>query len=68
MKTFSMMQLTAKSRVEHITEETAPDWLTSKNAIKGSTMDNRCFWEDHVLTLKVGQTVDTDFWRIKRTK
>lgn len=67
MKTFSMTQLTAKSRVEHITEETAPDWLTSKNTIKGSTMDNRWFWNDHVLTLEVGQTVKTDFWEIERT-
>ena len=48
------------------TEETAPDWLTSKNTVKGSTMDDRWFWTDHVLKLEVGQSIDTDFSRITR--
>lgn len=48
------------------TEETAPDWLTSKNTIRGSTMDDRWFWEKHVLTLEVGQKVRTDFNTITR--
>lgn len=44
----------------------APDWLTSYNTVPGSTMDNRWFWTDHVLTLQVGQSVETDFHVIKR--
>lgn len=48
------------------TEHDAPDWLTSKNTVKGSTMDDRWFWEKHVLTLEVGQHVQTDFHYIKR--
>jgi hypothetical protein len=48
------------------TEEDAPTWLTSANTIKGSTMDNRWFWEDHVLALRVGESTGTDFNIIKR--
>lgn len=47
-------------------EHDAPDWLTSAKTIKGSTMDNRWFWERHVLTLEVGQSVETDFHRVTR--
>lgn len=47
-------------------EATAPDWLTSRNTVRGSTMDNRWFWVDHVLTLQVGESVDTDFQKITR--
>lgn len=54
--------------VERFGVDTAPDWLTSCNTIKGSTMDNRWFWKEHVLTLEVGQSVDTDFRTIKRIK
>lgn len=46
-------------------EESAPKWLCA-GGLKGSTMDNRWFWNDHVLTLEVGQYVDTDFQRITR--
>ena len=46
---------------EEFDEESAPDWLTSKNSVPGSTMDGRWFWNDHVLTLGVGEKVDTDF-------
>ena len=46
-------------------EDTAPNWLRYGGR-KGSTMDNRWFWRDHVLTLEVGDTVDTDFWTIER--
>lgn len=53
-------------KVEIFDEDTAPDWLTSKNTIKGSTMDNRWFWEGHVLTLEIGETVETDFSLIER--
>jgi len=47
-------------------EAQAPDWLTSCNTIPGSTMDLRWFWQDHVLTLPVGGSVDTDFQMILR--
>ena len=48
------------------TETDAPDWLTGKKTIKGSTMDTRWFWTGHVLTLNVGQSVDTDFQTVTR--
>jgi hypothetical protein len=48
------------------TEADAPDWLTSKNTVQGSTMDARWFWTSHVLTLKVGESVKTDFQLITR--
>lgn len=47
-------------------ESDMPDWLTSKKTIPGSTMDYRWFYTDHVLTLGVGETVETDFNRITR--
>jgi hypothetical protein len=47
-------------------EEDAPDWLTGVNTVRGSTMDCRWFWTDHVLTLEVGKSVDTDFHTITR--
>lgn len=48
-------------------EETAPKWLR-EGGPAGSTMCNRWFWNGHVLTLAVGQTVKTDFQTIERTK
>ena len=44
----------------------APTWLTSRNTVKGSTMDMRWFWEDHVLTLEVGEHVLTENNKIER--
>lgn len=69
LKEFIMTPLHFKDRgdSETFTEETAPNWLRY-GGIKGSTMDMRWFWDDYVITLQVGQTVDTDFQRIKRTK
>lgn len=63
-------------RMDHIifdrsaifTVDAAPLWLTSENTVPGSTMDNRWFWKDHVLTLNVGQTAHTDFHNITRIK
>lgn len=49
-------------------ENKAPDWLTSKNTVPGSTLDMRWFWEEHVLTLDVNQSVNTDFHKIIRIK
>lgn len=49
----------------NFTENEAPNWLRYGGR-EGSTMCNRWFWRDHVLTLEVGGSVDTDFWTIKR--
>ena len=46
---------------ETFTELNPPTWLSSENTTPGSTMDNRWFWKDHVLTLKIGESIDTDF-------
>ena len=40
------------------------DWMVAE--AKGLAQ-HRWFWTDHVLTLDVGQTVDTDFRTIRRT-
>jgi hypothetical protein len=50
------------------TEKSAPDWLTSSKSVKGSTMDNRWFWNDYVLTLPIGKSVETVFQTITRIK
>jgi len=63
---FEMFHTHFKVDTKIFTEETAPDWLTSVNTVKGSTMDNRWFWNDHVLTLQVGESIETDFQTIKR--
>ena len=52
--------------VTYFSSEDAPDWLTSKNTIKGSTYDNRWFWQDQVLTLGIGESVKTDFHTVTR--
>ena len=49
-----------KQKSEMFDENTAPDWLTSKNTIPGSTMDMRWFWEK-VQKLPVGGMIETDF-------
>ena len=54
------------SKPEYFTETTAPNWLTSCNTVKGSTMDDRWFWNEHVLTLEVGKEIETDFQLITR--
>lgn len=66
MKQFQMVHLIFKDDVEHFSEITAPDWLTSANTVKGSTMDDRWFWNEHVLTLQVGESINTDFRKITR--
>jgi hypothetical protein len=65
---FNMKHRYFKDREETFTEDTAPIWLTSENTVPGSTMDSRWFWKEHVLTLKVGETVYTDFWDIARVE
>ena len=67
MKTFSMVHLYAKeSKPKLFDESNAPDWLTSKNTTKGSTMDDRWFWNDHVLQLGINESIKTDFQIITR--
>jgi hypothetical protein len=63
---FSMTHLDFPGKPVVFTETTAPDWLSSVNTIKGSTMDMRWFFEKHVLTLEVGKSIDTDFRKITR--
>lgn len=53
--------------VQEFTEETAPSWLKF-GGFPGSTMDNRWFWNDHVMKLEVGQSIKTDFQEITRTQ
>lgn len=65
MKTFRLYNFDFDS-FHYFNEDTAPDWLTSKNTVEGSTMDMRWFWKDYVLTLQVGEFIDTDFHRITR--
>ena len=66
MKTFEMTPNFWKLKPVIFNENDAPDWLTGEKTVKGSTMDNRWFWKDHVLTLEVGESVETDFQVIKR--
>ena len=63
---FEARSLFFEGEVTEFTDVNAPDWLTSANTIKGSTMDMRWFWRDHVLALPVGGSVDTDFQKITR--
>jgi len=67
VKCFSMLGSLSRE-LTTFTEHTAPDWLTSKNTLKGSTMDGRWFWTDHVLTLEIGKSIKTDFSKITRIK
>lgn len=60
-----MTHLYADTPPEEFNEETAPDWLKFGGR-EGSTMDNRWFWNKHVMTLEVGETVNTDFQAITR--
>ena len=64
---FKMSSLISKNAESSIfTEASAPDWLTSCNTVKGSTMDSRWFWTDHVLKLQVNESINTDFQKITR--
>ena len=63
---FSMTHLVFHGKPVIFTETTAPEWLSSANSVKGSTMDMRWFFDRHVLTLEVGKSIDTDFRKITR--
>lgn len=64
-KQFAAVHIITK-KVTSFTENDAPDWLTSANTVKGSTMDMRWFWKEHILKLEVDQSISTDFHIIKR--
>lgn len=69
--TAAMMQFELRHNVfegepERFSELDAPAWLTGANAIPGSTMDNSWFWQKHVLTLQVGESIETDFRTVTR--
>jgi hypothetical protein len=63
---FEMTSLDFDVDPEVFTEIDAPNWLTGVNTIRGSTMDCRWFWENYVLALPIGGTVETDFQKITR--
>ena len=47
-------------------ENNPPDWLTGRAYPPDSTMANSRFFEDYDCTLKVGESVNTDFQKITR--
>jgi hypothetical protein len=63
---FSMTHLFFNTEPEIFTEDTVPDWLSSCNTVKGSTMDGRWWWQDHVMKLNVGESIRSDFREITR--
>lgn len=63
MKTFKITHVLGAVSV--FNEETTPNWL-KYGGVKGSTLDNRWFWDKHVMMLEVGQSVSTDFSVIER--
>lgn len=63
---FEMCHKVFKGEPEKFSKLDAPDWLTSVNTVPGSTMDGRWFWHEYVLTLQVGESVETDFRTITR--
>lgn len=65
---FKLKHLILNQPEIEVTQETAPDWLTSKKSVPGSTMDQRWFWEQKVLTLQVGEHTESEFYRITRTE
>ena len=58
MKTFNMSMLDNFGSPETFTEHEPPWWLISK--------EFKWFFDSKVLTLKVGDFIDTDFRRITR--
>lgn len=67
MKEFEMSHRFITCKVEKFTEESAPHWLKF-GGVEGSTICNRWFWNDYIMKLEVGETIDTDFRTIKRMK
>jgi hypothetical protein len=65
MKKFKQVHVFGDGEESYFSEDKAPYWLKIGGP-EGSTMCMRWFWEDHVLKLKVGDSVDTDFNTITR--
>lgn len=65
-KVFEMWQTGTNGAKTTFTEKGAPDWLTGRKSVKGSTMDSRWFWDNYILKLKIDQQIETDFNTIKR--
>lgn len=63
---FEMRHRMFASEPKRFSEDDAPKWLTSADTVPGSTMDMRWFWNEHVLTLQTGQSVETDFQIVTR--
>ncbi len=55
---FSMKHLINTSGPVEFDDNNPPDWLVHE--------ENKWFWDRHVLNLKVGQSIDTDFQTITR--
>jgi hypothetical protein len=67
MKEFKATHLYFSNKILEFNEINAPDWLTCKDTVRGSTMDNRWFWKNYVLALEVNESINTTFWKIERT-
>jgi hypothetical protein len=63
---FEITHLVFDNKPERFTEKTAPNWLTSCNTRKGSSIDGRAFWYDYVLKLDIGKSIETDYRKITR--
>ena len=46
--------------VKEFDEETAPSWLKCD--------ENGWFWDDHIMKLQIGKSIDTDFNNIERVE
>lgn len=67
IKEFKIEHLFFDEGVDVVNENTAPPWL-KYGGPKGSTTDNRWFWNDMVMNLRLGEIVCTDFRKITRVK
>lgn len=65
MKHFKITHKVFDTDPEYFTELNGPKWL-SEGGIKGSTMDGRWFWNDYIMKLEIGSSIETDFRRITR--
>jgi hypothetical protein len=60
MKKFRMTHHIFEESLEYFTEDTPPQWLTSR--------EFKWFYEGYVLKLEVGKSIDTDFRKIERVR
>ena len=64
---FEMTHRYGPADVEKFNVDNAPDWLKF-GGVEGSTMCNRWFWNDHIMKLEIGKSIETDFRKITRVK